>query len=317
MQGMGPGQERSAVGLAAADTSNLRSARRVTLVGLVLNVALTGFKFAAGILGHSQAVLADGVHSLSDILTDLMVLVGARYWYRPADESHPYGHRRIETLVTLVLGVSLGAVASGIGYHALASHAEPHAEPPGWIAFIAAAVAIVTKEIIYRWTIATGRRIKSSALSANAWHHRSDALSSIPVAAAVAAAALEPSLFFLDHVGAVVVAVFILQAALRIVSPALRQLVDAGAPSEAREKIRDIVLSTDGVRLAHAVRTRYVGSGLQVDLHVKVDPEMSVREGHRIAEEVTRRLLAEGPDVLDVIVHTEPYEGGDDASEPD
>jgi len=308
MRGMGSEQGHEDAGLSATDISNLRSARRITLVGLVLNVALTGFKFAAGILGHSQAVLADGVHSLSDILTDLMVLVGARYWYRPADESHPYGHRRIETLVTLILGVSLAAVAAGIGYQAIASYEMPHAESPGWIAFAAAAVAIVTKEIIYRWTIATGRRIKSSALSANAWHHRSDALSSIPVAAAVAAAALEPSLVFLDHVGAVVVAVFILQAAWKIASPALRQLVDAGAPSEAREAIRKIALDTDGVDLVHAVRTRYVGSGLQVDLHVKVDPEMSVREGHRIAEEVTQRLTAEGPDVLDVVVHTEPYE---------
>ncbi len=295
----------------------LRAARRITLIGLVLNVVLTSFKFVAGILGHSQAVLADGVHSLSDMLTDLMILVGTRYWYRPADESHPYGHRRIETLVTTILGVSLVAVGAGIGYHAIASYKEEHAVPPGWIAFAAAALSIVTKEIIYRWTIAVGRRIKSSALSANAWHHRSDALSSIPAAAAVAAAALKPSLVFLDHVGAIVVAIFILQAAWKIMSPALGQLVDAGAPKEARERIREIALATEGVRLVHAVRTRYVGSGLQVDLHVKVDPEMPVREGHRIAEDVTRRLLALGPDVFDVVVHTEPYGGGDDASEPD
>ncbi len=303
--------------LAPGDDARFRAARHVTLIGLVLNVILTSFKFVAGILGHSQAVLADGVHSLSDMLTDIMILVGARYWYRPADESHPYGHRRIETLVTTLLGVSLAVVGVGIGYRAIVTYADAHAEPPGWIAFAAAALAIVTKEIIYRWTIAVGRRIKSSALSANAWHHRSDALSSIPVAAAVAAAALEPSLMFLDHVGAILVAVFILQAAWAIMSPALRQLVDAGAPREAREKIREIALATEGVRLVHAVRTRYVGSGLGVDLHVKVDPEIPVREGHRIAEDVTRRLLAEGPDVLDVVVHTEPYDAGDEASGAD
>jgi cation diffusion facilitator family transporter len=243
--------------------------------------------------------------------------VGARYWYRPADESHPYGHRRIETLVTTILGGSLVVVAAGIGYQAISTYAEPDAGPPGWIAFAAAALAIVTKEMIYRATIAVGKRIKSSALSANAWHHRSDALSSIPAAAAVAAAALDPSLAFLDHVGALVVAVFILQAAWKIMTPALRQLVDAGAPKEDRESIMKIALDTEGVELVHAVRTRYVGSGLQVDLHVKVDPEMSVRDGHRIAEEVTKRLTAEGPDVLDVVVHTEPYEPGDDASDSD
>jgi cation diffusion facilitator family transporter len=305
------------IDLAPGDGARFRAARRVTLIGLLLNVVLTSFKFVAGILGHSQAVLADGVHSLSDILTDLMVLIGARYWYRPADESHPYGHRRIETLVTTLLGVSLAGVGVGIGYRAIATYRDVHAVPPGWIAFAAAALSIVTKELIYRATIAVGRRIKSSALSANAWHHRSDALSSIPVAAAVAAAALEPSLAFLDRVGAAVVAVFILQAAWKIMAPALRQLVDAGAPREARERIVEIALATEGVRLIHAIRTRYVGSGLQVDLHVKVDPDIPVREGHRIAEDVTRRLLAEGPDVLDVVVHTEPYAGGDDASEPD
>ncbi len=306
--------------LPETDVVRLRAARRITLIGLALNVVLTGFKFVAGILGHSQAVLADGVHSLSDMLSDVMVLVGARYWYRPADESHPYGHRRIETLVTTILGVSLAGVGVGIGYRAIVTYRDAQAVSPGLIAFAAAALSIVTKELIYRATIAVGRRIKSSALSANAWHHRSDALSSIPAAAAVAAAALEPSLVFLDRVGAAVVAVFILQAAWKIMAPALRQLVDAGAPREDREKIREIALATDGVKLVHAVRTRYVGSGLQVDLHVKVDPEIPVREGHRIAEEVTRRLTADGPDVLDVVVHTEPYEPdepNDDVSEPD
>lgn len=303
--------------LPETDVVRLREARRITLIGLALNIVLTTFKFVAGILGHSQAVLADGVHSLSDMLTDILILVGARYWYRPADESHPYGHRRIETLITMILGGSLVVVAVGIGFQAIASYAKPDAGPPGWIAFAAAALAIVTKEMIYRATIAVGKRIKSSALSANAWHHRSDALSSIPAAAAVAAAAFDPSLAFLDHVGALIVAVFILQAAWKIMTPALRQLVDAGAPKEDREKIRAIALATDGVRLVHAVRTRYVGSGLQVDLHVKVDAEIPVREGHRIAEEVSKRLTADGPDVLDVVVHTEPYEGGDDESEPD
>jgi cation diffusion facilitator family transporter len=300
-----------------ADLGRFRQARRVTLVGLVLNVLLTCFKFVAGALGTSQAVLADGVHSLSDVLTDLMVLVGARYWYKPPDESHPYGHRRIETIVTTVLGVSLGAVGVGIGYNAVVTYMDKHASQPGWIAFAAAAVSIVTKEAIYRWTVAVGRRIKSSALSANAWHHRSDALSSIPAAVAVAAAAMEPSLVFLDHVGAIVVAVFILQAAWRIMTPALRQLADAGAPAEARERIKRIALATEGVRLVHAIRTRYVGSGLQADLHVKVDPDLTVREGHRISEEVARRIVDGGPDVLDVVVHTEPYGGGDDVTEPD
>ncbi|MHC5056232.1 MAG: cation diffusion facilitator family transporter, partial [Planctomycetota bacterium] len=126
--------------LAVADAARFRAAKRVTLLGLALNVVLTAFKFVAGIVGHSQAVVADGVHSLSDMLTDLMILIGARYWYRPADESHPYGHRRIETLVTTVLGVSLASVGVGIGYQAIATYRDAHSEAPGRIAFAAAAL---------------------------------------------------------------------------------------------------------------------------------------------------------------------------------
>ena len=154
-----------------------------------------------------------------------------------------------------------------------------------------------------------GRRIKSAAVVANAWHHRSDALSSVPAALAVAGAALKPSWAILDRVGAVVVGILILQASWKIVAPALGELVDAGAPLEAREKIEAIALGTGGVKLVHAIRTRYVGSGLVCDLHVKVDPEATVRQGHEVTERVKARLLAEGPEVLDVVVHLEPYVG--------
>lgn len=291
------------------DAGRLRRARRITLVGLGANVLLTAFKFVAGFLGHSQAVVADGVHSLSDMLTDLMILVGLRYWSAPADEGHPHGHRRIETVIAGFLGLALAAVGAGLVYRALATMPEEHTRAPGWIAFAAAASAVVIKEIVYQWTITVGKKLKSAAVVANAWHHRSDALSSIPAALAVAGAAVNPSWIFLDHVGAVVVGIFILQASWKIISPALRQLIDVGAPKAARERIERIALGTRGVKLVHAIRTRYLGSGLQIDLHVKVDPGMSVREGHSISEEVKKRLVAEGPDVLDVVVHLEPYEG--------
>lgn len=291
------------------DASGARQARRVTLVGLAVNTLLTAFKFAAGILGRSQAVVADAVHGLSDMLTDVMILVGVRYWTAPPDESHPYGHRRIETVITTVLGISLAGVGVGLGYRALSTIREEHVGRPAWIAFAAAALAIVVKEVLYRWTVAVGKRIRSAALVANAWHHRSDALSSVPAALAVAAAVVRPSWVFLDHVGAAVVAIFILQASWKIMAPALAELIDAGAPREAREKIRAVALGVAGVELVHAIRTRYIGSGLVCDLHVKVDPAMSVRDGHAVTEEVKRRLLAEGPDVLDVVVHLEPYTG--------
>lgn len=286
--------------------SNVAAVRRVTLVGLATNVALSGLKFAGGILGHSQAVVADAVHSLSDSATDLVVLVGVRYWSRPPDEAHPHGHRRIETVVTASIGVILAAVAAGLAYNALATLPARHANPPGWIAFAAAVLSIVSKEVLYRWTVRRGKRLRSSAVVANAWHHRSDGLSSVPAALAVAGAALHPAWSFLDHVGAVVVSLFILQAAWRITWPALGQLVDAGASRKERERIRDIVLATSGVGRLHALRTRYVGAGLQVDLHILVDGQLTVRQGHDISETVKRRLLDQEPDVVDVLVHIEP-----------
>ena len=291
----------------------MRAIRRVTAWGLLINLILTAAKFAAGIIGGSRAVVADAVHSTSDMLTDILILVGARYWTAPADVEHPYGHRRIETAITSLLGLALGVVGIGIGYDALATiHDEAPVSAPSWIAFGAAAVSIVSKELLYRWTVGVGRRIRSDAVVANAWHHRSDALSSIPAALAVAGAALLPTWQVLDHVGAVIVAMFIIQAAWAIVAPSVRRLVDVAAPEDLSHKVEAIALSTPDVARVHAVRTRYLGSGLHVDLHVQVAPEMSVQRGHTVSERVKSRLLAEGPDVVDVVVHLEPCGDGPD-----
>jgi len=282
--------------------------RRVTLIGLVINVALSALKFAAGIVGNSQAVVADAVHSLSDTITDVAVLVGVKFWSKPPDECHPYGHRRIEFLVTIFIGLLLAAVALGLSYNALSTLREVENSPPGAIAFFAAVVSIFTKEALYRWTFSKGKEIKSTALIANAWHHRSDGLSSIPAAVAVAGAALFPGLAFLDRLGAIVVSMFILQAAWKIVRPSVEQLVDRGAPEEICLGIEQLAFATPGVQEVHAIRTRHIGSGIEVDLHVLVDPSMSVEEGHAISEEVKRRLIEYVSDVVDVVVHLEPYE---------
>ena len=183
----------------------------------------------------------------------------------------------------------------------------PPAVAPGLIALWGALISIAVKEGLYHWTLAVGKRVKSNALRANAWHHRSDALSSIPTALAVGGAAIGPEWHFLDPVGAIVVTFFIMQAAWRIVQPALNQLVDRGAPREDRGRIRLFALDVAGVRDAHAVRTRYIGSGLQIDLHILVDGALTVQEGHDIAGAVKNRLLEKGPDVVDVVIHIEPY----------
>ncbi len=286
--------------------------RRVTWAGLVGNVFLAAVKFLAGVVGRSQAVTADAVHSLSDTTTDLAILVGVRYWSAPADECHPHGHHRIETVVTVGIGFSLAAAALFLGYTALRSLREADHTTPGSIALVAALISIAGKEGLYRWTLAVGRRVKSSAMVANAWHHRSDALSSLPVAVTVGACLVDERWAFLDHVGAACVSLFILGAAWKIVRPALGELVDTAAPEEVRRRVTEIALETKGVKEVHAVRTRYAGSQLRVDLHVLVDAEMTVREGHEISGAVKHRLLAYGPDVIDVVVHLEPYGPGGD-----
>jgi len=291
---------------ALEDPDQFRQARRVTWIGLGVNLLLAALKMACGVIGTSQALVADAFHSLSDSATDLAILIGIPYWSAPADAGHPHGHRRIETVVTVAIAVVLASVAMGLAFNALVTLKEQHTAPPGWVALVAALLSIAFKEALYRRTVSVAKRVKSTALMANAWHHRSDALSSVPVVVAVGGAMINPAWAFLDHVGAVVVSVLILGAAWRIGWPALKQLVDTGASEKELEQIRAIALGTPGVRLVHAVRTRYVGPDLSVDLHVMVDGSLSVRQGHDISEEVKRRLLADGPSLVDVVVHLEP-----------
>jgi cation diffusion facilitator family transporter len=275
---------------------------------LVVNLALCVLKFVVGILGASQALVADAVHSLSDSVTDITVYFGARFWSAPPDAEHPHGHGRIETLITFFIGIALALVGCALAYRAMVTLHEQHFASPGWSAFVAACISIAAKEWLYRWNVRVGRRLKSSAVLANAWHHRSDALSSLPVALAVLGTRIVPDWGFLDHIATVIVAVLILYAAWEITVPAFRQLVDAGAAKKEREEILSIARQVDGVRSVHALRTRYIGPGLQADLHVLVDPAITVRDGHDIATAVTNRLRERGPDIIDVLVHIEPFD---------
>ena len=291
-------------------SSRVSDIRFAGWIGLLVNLILAAAKLVAGMLGHSQAVVADAVHSLSDTVTDVALILGVRYWSAPADERHPHGHRRFETLITVFIGLMVAAAAVGIGWDAIASFGRP-SHPPSIIALVASLLSIGTKEALYRWSVKVGRATGSSALVANAWHHRTDALSSIPVAIAVAIAMLDHRLAVVDQVGALVVSVFVLHAAFRIIRPALDELVDAGAPRAHRKELERLALDVDGVRAAHALRTRYIGSELPVDVHVEVDADLSVADGFEIARRVKRELLQRGPDVADVFVQIEPHEGGE------
>jgi len=290
-------------------TSRISLIRRAGWVGLVVNLVLAAVKLAAGLVGHSQAVVADAIHSLSDIVTDVALILGVRYWSAPADERHPHGHRRFETLITVFIGLMVATAAVGIAWDALSSFGGP-SHPPSIIALAAALLSIGVKEALYRWTAIIGQKTGSPALVANAWHHRTDALSSVPVAIAVSIAMIDHRLAVVDQIGALIVAVFVLHAAFRILRPALDELVDAGAPSAHRRELERLALDVEGVRAAHALRTRYIGSELAVDVHVEVDADLSVAEGFAIAREVKRDLMKRGPNVADVVVQIEPHEEG-------
>ena len=219
--------------------SNSKEVMRITAIGFLWNMLLSAVKIIAGVAGQSQAVIADGVHSISDMGTDLAVILGAKFWNEPADREHPYGHGRLESIVSLGIALVLGGVGVGLVLTALNTLQAGETKTPGWIAAVAAAVSLVVKEILYRWTMHRGKAANSTALRANAWHHRSDALSSVPALAAVVGAKLLPEWTLLDPVGGIVVSLLILHAALKIGTGATQSLIDRGAPAEDLRKIHE------------------------------------------------------------------------------
>lgn len=282
--------------------------RKVTWIGLAWNASLSVAKFLVGVFGNSQALVADAVHSASDFLTDVAVIVGSHFWNSPPDEDHPYGHRRFETLITIGIGLAVAAVGVGIGYNAVCNLLAGKGSHPELPVIIMALASIIVKEVLFRYTQREGRRIRSQALEANAWHHRSDAYSSIPVLVAVVVAFFLPQLWFADVVGAVIVAFFILHSAYEIAWPGLLQLVDKGANAEILAKLNDLALSHPQVISLHGLRTRYVGSDLHVDVHIVVDAEMTLHAAHNVAEEVEQLLIDSGENVVDALVHIDPYD---------
>ncbi len=280
--------------------------RRVTLAGMAVNVSLAVAKAVVGWLCASQALVADAVHSASDLVTDVAVLLGVRYWMAPADERHPYGHGKIEALVTVAIALVLAAVAWELGVQAVTRlRAAQTVSPPGIAAAALALVSVVLKEAMFRWTRRVARRVKSPALETNAWHHRSDALSSVPVAIVVALAWFYPSLAWLDAVGALLVGVFILRVSWQLAKPALEELVDASMEGKAAA-VTVVARAVPGVVGVHKVRARRYGRAYQADLHVQVDPSLTIDEGHAIGHAVKEAVIQAGIDVDDVVVHVEP-----------
>lgn len=289
----------------ASENSEIKT---VTIAGMLLNIFLTIIKIVIGYIGQSQSVIADGVHSLSDCSTDIAVLVGLRYWNQPPDECHPYGHRRIETMVAVLIGIVLTLAGIGLCYQALDKFKSGQYVVPLKMTLIVAIISIIVKEWLYHWTIRVAERLKSSAMRANAWHHRTDSISSIAVAVAISFALYNPAWAILDPLAAFAVGLFIIQAAFSITKPALKELADEGATPDEIKEIETIVLAVEGVRSVHALRSRFLGPGLQVDLHLQVEGHLTVAEGHAIAGHAKKHLLEDGPGIVDVLVHLEPYQ---------
>jgi cation diffusion facilitator family transporter len=282
-----------------------RAIRLVTVVGGVVDLLLGVAKVVVGMSAGSQALVADGVHSFSDLATDFLVLFAAKHAHREADDEHPYGHGRIETVATVILGVSLVVVAIGISYDALRRLLEPGLLlQPGPLALVVALVSVASKEAIYQYTARAAKRLRSKMLLANAWHSRSDAISSIVVVIGVVGTMA--GFPYLDALAAVAVALMIAKIGWDLLWKSLQELIDTALGPEEVEEIRNNIMQVNGVRACHMLRTRHSGSDVLADVHILVDPALSVSEGHQIGEAVRHRLIETNEDITDVTVHIDP-----------
>ncbi len=293
----------------------VKVARHVTMVGFWWNAVLGATKVAGGIVGRSNALIADGVHSFSDFLSDIIVIVMVKIARKKPDEHYQYGHGKYETFATLLLSavlliVSVGIFAEGLN-NVIKSIGGTILPRPGIIALILCLFSLVVKEWLYRYTRKAGERINSSAVIANAWHHRSDAFSSIATLIGVAGAIfLGDRWRVLDPVAAMVVSVIIAVVAVKMAIPAIKELMEIALPENVEDKIREAIRSTPGVVSYHHLRTRRNGSSVIVETHLKVNPYITVTEAHEIATEVERRIAGVfDKDTSIVTTHIEPYEG--------
>lgn len=294
------------------DKNEVSIIRHVTWVGFWVNAVLMVLKIFFGIVGHSDALVADGVHSVSDFATDLIVLVFVGIAYKGADRSHPYGHGKFETFASLLIAIVLLGVAAGIGIagiKTISSVLRGETLPrPDIFTLIVAIVAIGSKEFLYRYTIRAGKSIGSSSLIANAWHHRSDAISSVATFIGVSAGYfLGEHWRILDPVASIVIAVFIAISAVQIALPSVNELLERSLPPDQVKRVGEVISSVAGVKDYHRLRSRRNGHSMIIDCHIKVDPDINVAEGHHIATNVENRLREEfGEDII-TNIHVEPY----------
>ena len=285
---------------------------RITACGALVNAVLAAFKLMAGIAGHSAALVADAAHSLSDLATDAAVVLFVRVSSRPPDEGHDFGHGKFETFATLLIALALFGVAAGLlrdgSGRALRALRDPDAAvPPAPMALLAAALSVVVKEILYRVTRREGERMRAPSVIANAWHHRSDALSSIGALLGVAGARfLGHGAAALDPLAGVAVAVLVAVSAWKLAAPAIGELLEKSLPAGTEAELMRLIVADPEVHAPHNLRTRRIGAGIAVEIHVRVNPELTVRESHDIAQGIEDRIRARYGAWAHVIVHVEP-----------
>lgn len=283
-----------------------RTTRRVTLVGAAVNCALAALQIVFGLLGKSQALFADGLHTLADLSTDFIVLFASKRAAKDADEDHPYGHGRIETVASFLLGAMLCLVGIGIGVRGIESMFEPAGVGPEPITVVFALLAIGCKEGLYRYTLRAARRIHSQLLETNAWHHRSDVLSSVIVLAGISAQLL--GVPHMDALAAIIVGAMILLMGFRLGWRALAELVDTGLDVDLTDDIRRAMMEYDSVTGIHNLRSRSMGGLGYIDAHIEVDSDLTVSEAHYIAHKMEQLVKRRFPKIADVQIHIDPLD---------
>ncbi len=282
-----------------------KKANRITIMSIYINVFLSAFKIAVGILGNSNAIVADGFHSMSDVITSIGVLAGIVVAKKPRDEDHNYGHEKAETLAAFVLSLILIYAGIKIGLGSIRLILNPETiKKPSYIALFAAVISIMLKEVQYRITVKVGREINSKALIADAWHHRSDALSSVGTLIGVGGAIM--GYRFLDPLAGIIVSLLVLKVGFEILRTSANELMDASVGKETENTIRETSLDVDGVKNISSLRTRIHGSKAYVDIAICVDPNMSVYDAHDIAEDVQDKVKEKLPLIKEVVVHIDP-----------
>lgn len=287
------------------ENNSFSEGRKIIKNTIIGNILLAIIKLVIGVIARSKAMIADGVHSLSDIISSVAVIIGLKLASQPNDESHPYGHEKIEPIMSKLLAIILLITAIGIGYSGIKIIINGNYIQPGAIAIVGAVISIVVKEWMYRYTKSSAKKIGSTAMEADAWHHRSDALSSVGTLIGIVGARL--GFPVLDPLAAVIVSLLIIKASIEIYLQATNQLIDKSADEEIINKINELIINTNGVEKLDILKTRMHANLIYVDVEISINGKMTVEEGHMIAEEVHHKIENMGERVKHCMVHVNPY----------